>query len=249
MKYLAIIPARYGSTRFPGKPLADIGGKTMIRRVFEQSAKVFDNLFVATDDTRIFNSVIEFGGDAVMTSESHPNGTGRALEAMYAIERLKGERCSFIINIQGDEPFVKPEQLKELITAFNDSDTEIATLVKKIELSEEIFNPNIPKVVFDKTGNALYFSRSPIPYVRDSDKESWINKSVFYKHVGLYGYRRDILERIVNLNKGTFEEAESLEQLRWLEFGFKIKVTETTYGSYSIDTPADIENLRLKGII
>jgi 3-deoxy-manno-octulosonate cytidylyltransferase (CMP-KDO synthetase) len=249
MKFLAIIPARYASTRFPGKPLADIGGKLMIKRVYEQCCKVFEQVYVATDDQRIADAVENFGGRAVLTSESHPNGTSRALEAMYKIERLIGEKCQYVINIQGDEPFIEPAQIRELLSCFETPETEIATLAKLFLPGEDIFNPNSPKVVIGKNGNALYFSRSPIPFVRDCKEDEWFQKAKFYKHIGLYGYKREILEKIPTLEPTPLETAENLEQLRWLENGFKIKVAETLYVSHSIDTPGDIELLRSKGVI
>lgn len=249
MKFLAIIPSRYASTRFPGKPLADIGGKLMVKRVYEQCCKVFDHVYVATDDLRIFDAVENFGGRAVMTSSEHPNGTSRALEAMYKIENLLGERCSYVINIQGDEPFIEPAQISELLSCFDFPDTEIATLAKRFAPGDDIFNPNSPKVVFGLNGEALYFSRSPIPFVRDHKAEDWSDKVPFYKHIGLYGYKREVLEKIASLSSTPLETSENLEQLRWLENGIRVKVAETIYVSHSIDTPGDIELLRSKGVI
>jgi len=198
MKFLAIIPARYESTRFPGKPLADIGGKLMIKRVYEQSSKVFNDVYVATDDQRILDAVENFGGRAVLTSPDHPNGTSRALEAMYKIETLIGEQCEYVINIQGDEPFIEPAQIRELLSCFEHNETrdsgeiQIATLAKRFLPGEDIFNPNTPKVVLGKDGVALYFSRSPIPFVRDKERESWAQACPFFRHIGLYGYRRNV---------------------------------------------------------
>lgn len=255
MKFLAIIPARYGSTRFPGKPLADIGGKLMIKRVYEQCCKVFNDVYVATDDQRILDAVENFGGRAVLTSPEHPNGTSRVLEAMYKIEALFGEKCECVVNIQGDEPFVEPRQIRELVSCFDAgksgkiSETQVATLAKRFLPGEDIFNPNTPKVVFGKDGTALYFSRSPIPFVRDREKESWVSCYPFFRHIGLYGYRREALIKIASLEPTPLESAENLEQLRWLENGICIVVAETSFESHSIDTPGDIELLRIKGVI
>lgn len=249
MEFLAIIPARYASTRFPGKPLTMISGKTMIERVYEQSCKAFENVYVATDDNRIFETVINFGGRAIMTLASHLNGTSRVLEAMTQIEKLRGTHCKYVINIQGDEPFIKPEQLKELTSCFANPQTEIATLVKKITNSEDLFSPDIPKVVFGKNGQALYFSRSPIPYLRDIPKDQWVDIAQYYKHIGLYGYKRETLIEIAAMAPAPLEKAESLEQLRWLENGVKIAVNETIFDSYSIDTPEDLNKLKANGVI
>lgn len=249
MEFLAIIPARYASTRFPGKPLTMISGKTMIERVYEQSSKAFENVYVATDDNRIFKAVEEFGGRAIMTLSSHLNGTSRVLEAMIQIEKLRGIHCKYVINIQGDEPFIKQEQLKELIDCFDNSQTEIATLVKKITEPNDLFSPDIPKVVLGKERQALYFSRSPIPYSRDIPSEKWLESNTYYKHIGLYGYKRETLLEIAKLAQSPLEKAESLEQLRWLENGMKITTNTTLFDSYSIDTPKDLENLRANGII
>ena len=246
MKIAAIIPARYDSSRFPGKPLADIGGMSMINRVYNQVVKIFPNVYVATDDDRIFDEVRRFGGVAIMTSKDHMNGTSRVLEAMYAIEKETGEEFETVVNIQGDEPFIEPEQLTELLSGFDDPDAEIATLIKKFGDEEDICNPNTPKVVIDKNMYALYFSRSPIPYIRGCDKrEDWNKSGRFYKHIGLYAYRRSALIKICNLQPSDLELAESLEQLRWLESGLAIKVSETSYDSYAVDTPDDIANIFL----
>ena len=244
MKIVAIIPARYASSRFPGKPLADIGGMSMINRVYNQTIKAFSDVYVATDDVRIFDEVKRFGGKPVMTSEFHSNGTSRVLEAMYTIEKERGEECEIVINVQGDEPFIVPEQLLELLSGFDDPAAEIVTLVKQFGEKEDIFNPNSPKVVFNKNRYALYFSRSPIPYVRDCpNKEEWRKLTQFYKHVGLYGYKRDVLAKICGLSPSKLEQAECLEQLRWLESGFAIKVSETDRDTFAVDMPEDIENI------
>lgn len=249
MKILAIIPARYASTRFPGKPLTLIGGVTMIERVVSRSREAFQDVYVATDDQRIYDRVILSGGNAVMTSATHPNGTSRILEAMYKIEELTGEEADIIINVQGDEPFIEPLQLKELSDCFNNAETMIATLSGEISENEELFSPNTVKVITSGSGEALYFSRMPIPYVRDFPQDQWLEHVRFYKHIGLYGYRRDALIKINSLGPGKLEQAENLEQLRWLENGIKIVVKQTAHPSYSVDTPADIELLKAKGLI
>lgn len=249
MEFLAIIPARYASTRLPGKPLVMIGGKSMIQRVYEQASLAFENVYVATDHPSIHSAVEEFGGRVVMTSTSHPNGTSRALEAMHKIEKLRGVNCKYLINVQGDEPFVEPNQLLELASCFSDPNAEVATLVKEITDKSQLTDPSIPKVVFDKEMRALYFSRSPIPYYRDLPIEEWLLHHKYYKHIGLYGYKRDLLPELVSMERGLLESAENLEQLRWLENGVKIVVKESNYDSHSVDTPHDIELLQIKGLI
>lgn len=238
MNILGIIPARYASTRFPAKPLVEIGGKSMIRRVYEQAgkARLLSNVVVATDNNEIFNHVKTFGGNVVMTKEEHPSGTDRCFEAL---EKTSGD-FDFVINIQGDEPFIHPEQIDLLASALN-KETELATLVKKIEDQETLFNPNTPKVIFNKNKEAIYFSRQTIPYIRGAEPEQWLSKAEFYKHIGIYAYRADILKAITSLETGSLEKSESLEQLRWLENGFNIKVEITTYESVGIDVPSDLE--------
>lgn len=236
-----IIPARYASTRFPGKPLAIIGGKTMIERVYSQARKALELVYVATDDERIYNAVTGFGGLAVMTSDKHQSGTDRCAEAVGVIEKLTGKKTDIVINIQGDEPFIKPEQIRQLVSCFSEPSVDIATLVKKITPGENLFNPNHPKVVIDLNGNALYFSRSVIPFVRDADEDKWLLKHVFFRHIGLYAYRTEVLEAITRLPRSPLETAESLEQNRWLENGFRIKTAVTEFDSFSIDTPADLQ--------
>lgn len=242
MKILAIIPARYASTRFPAKPLADIGGKSMIQRVYEQARKTpaLSDVVVATDHQKIFDHVISFGGAACMTKESHVSGTDRCYEAFT----LQQKEFNYVINIQGDEPFIQPEQIT-LLANLLDGKTEIATLVKQIENPEQVFNPNVVKAVFSQKGEALYFSRSTIPHIRNTANEVWMQKHTFYKHIGMYAYRADILQQLTLLPVSTLEKAESLEQLRWLENGFSIKVAETTQETIGIDTPEDL-NLALK---
>lgn len=235
MNILAVIPARFASTRFPGKPLVDIDGMSMIQRVYVQAKKVtaFNTVIVATDDERIYNHVRSFGGDVMMTSPLHVSGTDRIGEVCRNI----GEQPDVIVNIQGDEPFIQPEQLMLLLTAFNDHSTEIATLVKKIEQQEEIENPNVVKVVFSTHHKALYFSRSGIPFPRNI-------KTDYYKHIGIYAYREAILHQLTQLSPTPLEQSESLEQLRWLENGFTIKVVPTTIDTIGIDTPDDLSKIK-----
>ena len=244
MKFVAIIPARYASTRFPGKPLADLGGKTVIERVYGQVKKAVDDAYVATDDESIYNEVVRFGGKAVMTREDHKSGTDRVYEAYTKI----GEEFDVVINIQGDEPFIKPEQIETVKKCFDDDTTQIATLVKPFteeDGTEALFNPNSPKVVVNKNMNAMYFSRSVMPYVRGAEKEDWLKAyTSYYKHIGLYAYRSDVLAEITSLEQSQLEKAESLEQLRWLENGYKIKVGVTNSGTVGIDTPQDLEKAR-----
>ncbi len=246
---LGLIPARYGSTRFPGKPLAIIAGKTMIQRVYEQASKVLPNVYVATDDERIKNSVTGFGGKVVMTSPDHQSGTDRCTEALNHIEKKENKNYGVVINIQGDEPFIDPILLETLSACFMSSITEIATLVKPLVHPQDLFDPNKPKVIFNPKYEALYFSRSPIPYLRQFPQEEWHRKHSFYLHIGLYGYRSDILRQITNLAPSTLELAESLEQLRWLENGYTICVRPTKHDSVAIDTPEDLERILNSGIL
>lgn len=248
MEIAAIIPARFGSSRFPGKPLADIGGKTMIQRVYEQTRSAFEHVYVATDDLRIFNVVNSFGGKAVMTSDKHQSGTDRCREAIETIERESGNAFDIVVNVQGDEPFIDPLQLKTLVSCFKSEDTQIATLVKRFEPGEDIHNENTPKVIVSSRMEALYFSRAAIPFRRDIPKEEWAKDVVYYKHIGLYAYRRDILPTISSLPQSTLELCEKLEQLRWLENGFRVKVAETDIKTYAIDTPNDLEMLAAMGL-
>ncbi|MCG3167588.1 MAG: 8-amino-3,8-dideoxy-manno-octulosonate cytidylyltransferase [Bacteroidia bacterium] len=237
MKTIIIIPARYASTRFPGKPLANIGGMSMIQRVYEQAVKsgVAKKVIVATDDEKIFAHVKGFLGEVVMTSAAHKSGTDRCFDALVKI----AENIDVVINLQGDEPFVQPEQLRKLISCFSDPDCKIATLVKKIENNEELENLNVVKVVKDANNYALYFSRSPIPFNREKE-----NTPTYFKHLGLYAYRAETLKDITSLQISSLEIAESLEQLRWLENGYKIKVAETELESIAIDSPADLERAK-----
>lgn len=241
MEFIGIIPARYASSRFPGKPLADIGGMTMIERVYRQASKALDTVVVATDDERIYNEVKRFGGEVVMTSDAHRSGTDRCYEAY----RNFGSTASVVINIQGDEPFIDPSQIDAVKQCFiADETTPIATLVRRFDPAlgwDALFNPNTPKVVLDNDGNALYFSRSIIPYVRGKQWEEWIGSATFHTHVGLYAYRADILAEITALPQSSLEIAESLEQLRWLQNGYRIATALTTAPTIGIDTPADLE--------
>ena len=236
MKFIGIIPARYASTRFPGKPLAMLGGRTVIQRVYEQAAAVLEEAYVATDDERIFKAVEEFGGQVVMTRQDHKSGTDRIEEAAEKI----GTQADVIINIQGDEPFIQKSQIETLKSLFENPDTQIGTLGKKFESIEAVTNPNSPKIVTDKNGFALYFSRSVIPYIRAKEQAEWLQYFPFLKHLGLYAYRRDVLRQITQLPQSPLEMAESLEQLRWLENGYRIRVGLTDVETVGIDTPDDL---------
>ncbi|MFY9152459.1 MAG: 3-deoxy-manno-octulosonate cytidylyltransferase [Prolixibacteraceae bacterium] len=242
MNFIGIIPARYQSTRFPGKPLATLGDKLIVQWVYENAKKVLDHVYVATDDERIFQAVEAFGGKAVYTSADHQSGTDRCAEAARNLSaQLKFD---VVINIQGDEPFIRPEQVEGLKNCFNSPETEIATLIKPIVNATEITNINRPKVVISKNQDALYFSRSPIPFVRDSQPEEWIARNTFFSHIGMYAYRADVLQELTKLEVGILEKAESLEQLRWLENGYRIKTARTQFENIGIDTPEDLENAK-----
>mgnify|MGYP001766802200 CR=1 FL=1 len=240
MKTIGIIPARYESTRFPGKPLVVINGKTMIRRVYEQALKCRElhRVVVATDHEAIYNHVRSFNGDVVMTSPSHRSGTERCLEAFEASSG--GESFQYVVNIQGDEPFINPAQISQLANCLTTRDVVLATLIKPIRSADDLTNPNVVKVVISATGEALYFSRAAIPFLRGIDISQWIAKSVYYKHIGIYGYSAETLRKIVFLPETVAEKAESLEQLRWLEHGFHIMTEKTEYESIAIDTPEDV---------
>ena len=239
MKVLGIIPARYGSTRFPGKPLAMIGDKTMIHRTYDQVMKSsLDAVVVATDDRRIHDEVRGFGGHAVMTSPDHHSGTDRCREALAAF----GGDYDAVVNIQGDEPFIDPRQIDRVADLVRTEGVDLATLARKIDDVETLFNPNVVKVVFDHHGDALYFSRHPIPFVRGLDPSQWLQKALFYQHIGLYAYTTPTLKTIASLPMGGLERAESLEQLRWLEHGLRIRVAVSDIeGSIAIDTPEDLD--------
>ena len=241
MKVVGIIPARYASTRFPGKPLADIGGKTMIQRVYERAknSSLLSEVIIATDDDRIFSQAGEFGAKVIMTSPNHQSGTDRCCEVMAKLN----EDYDIVVNIQGDEPFIDPEQIQQVIQCFNDENTEIATLVKLITSKEELFNHNIPKVLLDDDDFAIYFSRRALPYIQHVDKSEWLENFNFYKHIGMYAYRTDILREISKLKPSRLEKAEGLEQLRWMESGYKIKTAITEIEAIAIDSPEDIDRL------
>jgi 3-deoxy-manno-octulosonate cytidylyltransferase (CMP-KDO synthetase) len=249
MNFIAIIPARYASTRFPGKPLVKINGKSMINHVYTQAAKVFDSVYVATDHEKIIQEVESFRGRAIMTLKKHKSGTDRCAEAIQIIEKEENINYDVIINIQGDEPFIKTEQLQDIKRAFKLKRTQIATLAKPINNKEDIFNPHKPKVIINNKNEAIYFSRSPIPYIRGARFEKWVSKHLFYKHIGLYGFRKDILLEIAKLKTTPLENAESLEQLRWIENGYKIKVAFTEHESISIDTRRDLDKIKQVGLL
>lgn len=243
MQILGIIPARYASTRFPAKALADIGGKTMIRRVYEQAMQAgkLSKVVVATDDQRIMDHVLDFGGQAVMTSENHQSGTDRCYEALTKTDG----HYDYVINIQGDEPFISPEPIDSLAQELNGV-TELATLVKIIDQEDLLFNVNVPKAVLNIRNEVMYFSRQTIPYIRNHEVAEWLKNHVFYKHIGIYAYRSDVLEALTRLPVSTLEKAEALEQLRWLENGYAIKAVITNDDSHGVDTPEDLEKVSKK---
>jgi len=245
MKIIGIIPARYESSRFPGKPLAMILGKPMIQHVYENASKTIslNELIVATDDLRIFECVEKFGGKVVMTGKDHQSGSDRCNEVLELLISKK-HYFDVAINIQGDEPFIEPEQLEMIVQSFaEDASVEISTLIKKIHRTDELFNPNVVKAVVNHKGDALYFSRSPIPFMRDLDQAQWISHHSYYKHIGIYGFKTDVLQQITGLKKSGLEKSENLEQLRWLENGFKIKTKLTTIENIAIDRPEDLKKI------
>lgn len=244
-RFAGIIPARYASSRFPGKPLALIGGKPMIQLVYERASKSLETLFVATDDDRIYNEVVNFGGNAVMTSPEHRSGTDRCAEALNIIVRDKNIEIDVVVNVQGDEPFIKPEQIELLKSCFSDGTADIATLIRKVDRGEDVYNPNHPKVILNTSGNAIYFSRAAIPFVRDAVAAEWTSKHTFYKHLGIYAYKTGALTAITRLPQSPLEMAESLEQNRWIENGLKIRTAVTEWESISVDTPDDLEKANL----
>ncbi|MGM9746770.1 MAG: 3-deoxy-manno-octulosonate cytidylyltransferase [Paludibacteraceae bacterium] len=242
MKFVGIIPARYASTRFPGKPLADIFGKPMIQHVYERASQVFDTVVVATDDDRISQAVTHFGGRVVMTATTHRTGTDRCYEAYTKL----AEPFDVVVNIQGDEPFIAIEQMELLKNCFTANNVQIATLVKPFAPDttwNELQNPNTPKVLVDAHSEAICFSRSVVPYMRGVQPDQWAAAHTFYKHIGIYAYRADVLARITHMPQGVLEQCESLEQLRWLENGLRIKVAVTTAENYSVDTPDDLAKI------
>lgn len=242
MKIIAIIPARFASTRFPGKPLVNIQGKPMIQHVYEKSysSGIFSKIVVATDDQRIEKVVNDFGGLVMITSDDHQSGTDRCGEVINRLE----EKFDVVVNIQGDEPFIHVEQLEQLISLFKNSKTQIATLKKKLNNIEDVQNVNVVKVVSDNNKRALYFSRNPIPFARGVNVDDWLKKHNYFKHIGLYGYRWSVLKKVVKLPISSLEACESLEQLRWLQNGFSIFIAETEHESIGIDTPEDLERLK-----
>lgn len=241
MKVIGIIPARYASSRFPGKPLAKLGGKYVIQRVVEQVGAVLDDVYVATDDERIYNTVISMGAKAVMTRSDHQSGTDRIAEALEKI----GGNFDVVVNIQGDEPFIQKSQTETVVACFNDADTQIATLGKKFATIEEAKNPNSPKIILDNRSYAMYFTRALAPYIRGKEESQWIDVYPFLKHIGLYAYRTEVLREITKLPQSPLELAEGLEQLRWLQNGYKIKVGLTEVETVGIDTPEDLQRAEL----
>lgn len=247
MNFIGIIPARYNSTRFPGKPLVDINGKPMIQRVYEavEGSQLMSDVYVATDDTRIEDVVKNFGGNVVMTSPNHRTGTERCFEAFQKINKDgKYQPYDAVINIQGDEPYINTEQIKKIIYCFDDNRTLIATLIKQITDKEDLFNHNVVKVIKTTANKLIYFSRHPIPYSRDKAPSEWLEHTKYYKHIGIYAYKVSAFSTIVNLPESMLEKAENLEQLRWVENGFKIRFNYTMHDSISIDTPEDLEKIK-----
>ncbi len=237
MNIIAIIPARFASTRFPGKPLAMLAGKPVIEHVYEQVGQVLSEVWVATDNSRIYDAVIAFGGKAVMTRADHKSGTDRIEEAVEKIN----SKADVIVNVQGDEPFIQPSQIETLCGLFDNPTTQIATLGKPFDSMDAVRNPNSPKIVTDNNGFALYFSRSVIPFVRGKEPDTWLMQFPFLKHLGIYAYRREVLREVTSLPMSTLEKAESLEQLRWLQNGYRIRVGITNVETVGIDTPEDLK--------
>lgn len=238
MKFLGVIPARYASTRFPGKPLIDIAGKAMIQRVYEQASKAVSlaDVIVATDDNRIREAVLAFGGKVCMTAETHQSGTDRCAEVAQHYPNYDA-----IINIQGDEPFIDPAQIDALANCLKQNGVAIATLIKAIKETSDLDNPNLPKVVCSQDQRALYFSRSAVPHLRGIPTEKWLEYRSYYKHIGLYGYRRDTLLELAQLQPSALEQSEALEQLRWLDYGYSIHTAITQVETIAIDTPEDLQ--------
>ncbi|MCU0370716.1 MAG: 3-deoxy-manno-octulosonate cytidylyltransferase [Bacteroidales bacterium] len=244
MNILGIIPARYASTRFPGKPLIDINGRSMILRVYDRAllSGVFREVLVATDDERISDHVRAAGYHSVMTSRTHRSGTERCLEALLSWEQEHGT-FDHIINIQGDEPYIHPEQIRKVASLLINDNARLATLAKLITSHEEIFDPHVVKVIFSREMNALYFSRSPVPYIRDVNENEWPGKRAHFKHIGIYGFTKEALVQACRLPEGILEKHEALEQLRWLEHGLQIKLGLTDLESFSVDTPEDLSKI------
>ncbi len=239
-----IIPARFASTRFPGKPLIDLAGKSMIQRVYERCllSKSLSNIIIATDDEIIFEHVKTFTDQVCITSPKHPSGTDRCAEVVS----LMNIKSDVVVNIQGDEPLINPHQIDSLVECFTDAQTQIATLVKIINNPDVLFNVNTPKVIIDANQFAIYFSRETIPHLRNIEKSEWLDKHTFYQHIGIYAYQTSVLSAITNLSPSILEKAESLEQLRWLENGYKIKTAITADETYAIDTPEDVAKVLLQ---
>lgn len=244
LRAVGIIPARYASTRFPGKPLVEINGISMIQRVYRQAelCPLLHAVIVATDDERILSHVKNTGGKALMTGTHHASGTDRISEAIHLLEK-EGNHFDIVVNIQGDEPFIRPEQIEKVIRLFSDARVQIGTLIRKIENTGELFNPNVVKVITDVKGRAMIFSRSPIPHIRGQQTEHWLNSYEFFKHIGIYAYRTEVLKEIARLNQAPPEVAESLEQLRWLWHGYRIYTGITDFETIGIDTPDDLSKL------
>ena len=243
MKVIGIIPARYESSRFPGKPLIDINGQTMIQRVYNQAkhASALSEVIVATDDQRIFDHVKSFAGNVMMTNKDHQSGTDRCAEIVQNVQGF-----DIAINIQGDEPFIDPQQINLLVSCFENQHTQIATLVRKVDSYEELFNENKPKVVLNKNGQAIYFSRQAIPFLRGVKKEDWLSHRPYYNHIGIYGYRVDVLKQLTSLLLSDLETMESLEQLRWIDNGYSLQTAISNHSNDAIDTPEDLENILQK---
>lgn len=242
--FLGIIPARYASTRFPGKPLALLGSKPMIQWVYEGASSLFEHLLVATDDQRIYDAVKAFGGKVLMTSTEHRSGTDRCAEAASLYEKGKGLRFTYVVNVQGDEPLIQARQLQTLMDCMKVPDTPIATLIRPLNTIDDLENPNVVKVVVDLNFKALYFSRAAIPRQRSDTEPGETADPRFYTHIGLYAFRRDVLDKVVGLPPSFLEQTESLEQLRWMEHGIGIRTAVTTLPSLGVDTPQDLENIR-----
>ncbi len=245
LQALGVIPARYASSRFPGKPLAMINGKSMIMRVYEQARKstMLSRVIVATDDMRIYDHVTACGGEVMMTSDTHVSGTSRIGEVVEKITQEGNFPFDVIVNIQGDEPFIDPKQIDLAVSLFTNPDVQIGTLIMKIHNNDDLFNPNVVKVIVSDSGNALFFSRSPIPFLRGAEQKDWLNKHEYFRHIGLYAYRANIILPIIGLSESPSEIAESLEQLRWLHHGYSVTTALTDIETFGVDTPDDLSKL------